>query len=80
MLEHLQETKRRNFGPHSCKLQRLIDGLEKTDRDILIECLADRDAYSTNGIYRGLRAAGIDIGYVSVQRHRDNVCVCGRNA
>jgi len=80
MLEHLQEVKRRNYGPGNCKMQKLIAKLEEADRDILLDCLADRETYSTNGIYHGLRQVGLDIGYVSVQRHRDNLCHCGRNA
>jgi len=80
MLEHLQEAKRRNYGPGNCKLQKLLDKLEEADRNILLECLADRENYSTNGIFNGLRQVGIDVGYVTVQRHRDLLCNCARNA
>ena len=80
MLEHLQNQKRGNYGPGHCKLQKVIERLEPADRQILADCLADRDNYSTNGIFNGLVQAGIDIGYVSVQRHREQTCVCGRNA
>ena len=80
MLEHLRNQKRGNYGPGQCKLQRLIDSLESADKQILEECLADQDNYSTNGIFRGLKQAGIQIGYLSVQRHRDSVCACDQNA
>ena len=80
MLEHLKDVKRRNYGPGNCKLQRLMQGMTPDDLNILNECLSDRETYSTNGIYHGLRQAGLDVGYVTVQRHRDGLCHCGRNA
>ena len=77
MLEHLKQTKRGNYGPGHCKVRRMIELLEEVDREILLECLADRDAYSTYGIWQGLRAANLDIGHTSLARHRDGVCPCG---
>ena len=76
MLEHLKSMRRQNFGPNECKMRRILDNLEHADRDILTECFANEEQYSTHGIYQGLRTAGIQIGYTTVSRHRDGLCSC----
>ena len=76
MLEHLKNRTRGNYGPGNCKFARVLDSLDPADRDILLECMADRDTYSTHGIWQGLREAGVKIGATSVNRHRDGVCPC----
>lgn len=76
MLEHLKDARRGNYGPGNCKFQRVFEKLGEADQKILLECMADRDSYSTHGIWQGLRAAGLEIGATSVFRHRDGLCVC----
>jgi len=78
MLEHLLQSRRGNHGPGHCKMARIVEKLDQSDIDILHEVLANVDEYSTHGIYQGLRESGIDIGYATVERHRKNLCVCGR--
>ena len=77
MLEHLTRAKRNNYGPGSCKLAILMETLEKSDRDILQDCLNNPLDYSVHGIWQGLRSAGIRIGYATVSRHRAGLCPCG---
>jgi len=76
MLEHLEAVRRGNFGPGTCKVQTLLTELEPKDQDILLKVLADHNAYSTNGIFQGLRQAGVKIGYATLDRHRKGLCVC----
>ena len=77
MLEHLKNRTRGNYGPGQCKFARLLERLDETDRNILLDCMEDRDNYSSHGIWQGLRAAGVQIGATSVNRHRDGMCPCG---
>jgi len=79
MLEHLTDSKRGNFGPGSCKIAEIARTLEDKDRQILEAVNADINNYSTYGIYRGLRQAGIEIGYATLDRHRKNLCACEVN-
>jgi hypothetical protein len=76
MLEHLETAGRGNFGPGHCKIQTILTNLDQKDRDILLKVLNDPVAYSTNGIYNGLRQAGVKIGYATIDRHRKGNCVC----
>ena len=78
MLEHLLQSQRGNHGPGFCKMAQTIEKLDQADADILHKVLEDIDTYSTLGIYQGLRQSGIYIGYATVERHRKNLCVCGR--
>jgi len=77
MLEHLKDRRRGNFGPGHCKFRRLLETLDEADRKVLSECMADRENFSTHGIWQGLREAGLQIGSTSVVRHRDGLCPCG---
>ena len=77
MLEHLQQTKRGNYGPGNCKVQFILESLDDKDRDILLTVLDDVNNYSTHGIFAGLRSAGLMIGYGTLDRHRKNLCACG---
>jgi len=76
MLEHLKQGRRDNYGPGICKMSKIIDTLEDTDRTILLDVLADENRYSTYGIFRGLREAGVVIGYATLDRHRKQLCPC----
>lgn len=76
MLEHLETMSRGNFGPGHCKVRTILNDLDVKDQQILLKVLADQTAYSTNGIFQGLRQAGLQIGYATVDRHRKGLCNC----
>ena len=79
MLEHLKQNRRDNYGPGICKMQKVMNTLDESDRQILDDVMANVDRYSTYGIFRGLRDAGVVIGYATLDRHRKNICPCGVN-
>jgi hypothetical protein len=76
MLEHLKARGRANYGPGICKMSRVMEKLDQADIDTLNECLEDKDGYSTYGLWIGLKDAGVDVGYSTLDRHRKGHCPC----
>lgn len=60
-----------------CGVSRLLDKLPEDDRAVLETVMADEDiAHAT--ISRVLRDEGYDISGLTIGRHRNRTCHCGR--
>lgn len=77
MLEQLQAYANSRKGPSGCKMADTMRKLDADDQEILAKALDSDSDFSTNALWRGLRDAGLDIGYQTVYRHRNGTCACG---
>lgn len=75
MLENLDRF--RTTSANVCKVATIIQELEPNDRQILEAALADRERWTTNALYKGLKELGVHVGQTQLYRHRDNICKCG---
>lgn len=75
MLEDL-ETLIPSRDKHDCKLNRLMESLEPSDKSILTNALNDQVKWSTHALHVALRKKGFEIGYQSIYRHRKGACAC----
>jgi hypothetical protein len=57
-------------------MSKVMEQLDQADIDTLNECLEDEEGYSTYGLWCGLKDAGLNIGYSTVDRHRKRLCPC----
>lgn len=72
MLEGLTPNKKQQ----NCALHKLIETLDKTDRDILEQAVANVALWTSNSLSNALRDRGIVIADHTITKHRNKVCVC----
>ena len=60
----------------SCKTRSVLESLDKEDRKILEEALADRKKWSTYGLSKALAERGIIIKGDTLGIHRRGECSC----
>jgi hypothetical protein len=74
LAESLVKAKEASRKGAFCSMCRLIDDLDKDDREALVSALKDPTIYSST-IGRALRSEGYKMADVTVQRHRRGGCV-----
>ena len=62
-----------------CKMGRIIDSLEDSDKNILEKALADRNVWSSKGLARELMNRGLSITEGPLALHRTKSCGCYRS-
>lgn len=72
MLEGLTPNKKQK----PCALERLMTTLDKADRDILEQAVANVALWTSNSLSNALRDRGIVIADHTITKHRNKVCVC----
>ena len=71
MLENLEPKKPKR----TCKIAELMNSLDKKDKEILIQALANPD-WTSKGLARELTARGLAISETPIYRHRRKECPC----
>jgi len=62
-----------------CRVRQILAELEPSDRQILIDALAD-PAWLADPLTRALRDRGLIISSPTIRAHRQNVCSCSQVA
>jgi hypothetical protein len=60
-----------------CKVRAILQGLETSDRDILIGALADTEAWKDHVLSEELGKRGLAVSPGSIRKHRHTQCSCG---
>jgi hypothetical protein len=60
----------------SCKVGNVAATLEKKDRDILLNAVADRDSWPIKSLSKALRIRGIELSDSPLSNHRAKACAC----
>ena len=61
---------------YPCKVRTILESLDGKDKDILLNALGDREAWSAIGLGNALSQRGLPIADTSITRHRDGLCSC----
>ena len=75
MLEGLKPPK----SDKPCAVISLANAMSETDRDILLDAVADTQAWTSNALSKALRERGIVIADHTITKHRNHTCVCFRS-
>lgn len=67
-------------GPTSrgCRIGAVLSELNKDDRQILEDALADHGRWSSHGLMVALRERGIEVSIHPIINHRRGICKCSK--
>jgi hypothetical protein len=60
----------------SCKVRSILDTLEDTDQEILMQALLNREKWNDNALAKALTGKGLGVSPNTVAKHRNRVCTC----
>lgn len=59
-----------------CKVRTILDGLDDSDQEVLMDALLDRDGWKDHVLTGELNKLGIQVSANSVRKHRAYECSC----
>ena len=62
----------------TCKVGLLADGLNELDRKILLDAVADAEAWPVKTLSKALSERGLQISDSPIYNHRNKTCACFR--
>ena len=59
-----------------CAIRTILEQLDESDQNILLNALADTEAWSNNALARALTDRGLRISEKPIRKHRSRYCSC----
>lgn len=75
MLEGLTPPKSKS---EYCKIEQMKSELSEKDYKILLEAIANAEAWGAKTLSNALRAKGVSVADTTITKHRKKICACFR--